>query len=98
MKPIGLAFKKPKPNSYSNQPGGELMIVHHCLNCGKIAANRIAGDDDSFAILVIFNDSLTTDTAVAIQAMNLPIRLLTIEDEEQVLRGLFGNNYSKFID
>ena len=98
MKPIGLAFKKPKPNSYSNQTSGELMIVHHCLSCGKIAANRIAGDDDSFAILAVFNDSLITGAALNIQEKNLPIRLLTIEDKEQVLRGLFGNNYSKFID
>ncbi len=96
MKPIGLAFKK--SNSYSNQPGGELMIVHHCLSCGKIAANRIAGDDDSFAILAVFNDSLITGAALNIQEKNLTIRLLTIEDKEQVLRGLFGNNYSKFID
>lgn len=96
MKPIGLAFKK--SNSYSNQPGGELMIVHHCLNCGKIAANRIAGDDDSYAILAVFNDSLITGAALNIQEKNLPIRLLTIEDKEQILRGLFGNNYSKFID
>jgi hypothetical protein len=96
MKPIGLAFKK--SNSYSEQTNGEIMIVHQCLNCGKIAANRIAGDDDSFAILAAFNASLTTDAAIAIQTMNLPIHLLTIEDKEKVLRSLFGNNYSKFID
>lgn len=96
MKPIGLAFKK--SNSYSEQINGEIMIVHQCLNCGKIAANRIAGDDDSFAILAAFNASLTTDAAIAIQTMNLPIYLLTIEDKEKVLRSLFGNNYSKFID
>ena len=95
MKPFGLAFKK--SNSYSNQISGELMIVHHCLNCGKIAANRIAGDDDSYAILAVFNDSLTTAAAAAIHAMNLPIHLLRIEDKEKVLRSLFGNNYSKFI-
>ena len=96
MQPIGLSFKK--SNSYSNQISGELMIVHHCLTCGKIAANRIAGDDDSYAILSVFNDSLTTDAAGTIHAMNLPIHLLTIEDEEKVLRSLFGNHYSKFID
>ena len=96
MQPIGLAFKK--SNSYSTQTSGELMIVHHCLNCGKIAANRIAGDDDSYAILAVFNDSLTTDAAAAIQAKHLPIHLLTIEDKEKVLRSLFGNHYSKFMD
>ena len=46
MKPIGLTFKK----------DGELMIVHKCLNCGKISRNRIAGDDNPYAIVPLSNE------------------------------------------
>lgn len=43
MKPIGLTTKK----------DGEIMIIHECQTCGKISNNRIAGDDDTDAILAL---------------------------------------------
>ncbi|MBD3244847.1 MAG: RNHCP domain-containing protein [Candidatus Moranbacteria bacterium] len=44
MKPIGLTFKKTKPNKY-NKKTGELMLVQKCLKCNKISLNRLASDD-----------------------------------------------------
>ncbi|NMC45639.1 MAG: RNHCP domain-containing protein, partial [Chloroflexi bacterium] len=76
MQPIGLAFKKQRPNRYSTQSNGELMIVHLCLNCGKIASNRIAGDDNSYAILNVFDHSLSLEENTKIKIADLSIRLL----------------------
>lgn len=97
MQPIGLAFKKQKPKRYSTQPNGELMIVHLCLNCGKIATNRIAGDDNSYTILNVFDHSLSLEENIKIKIANLSIRLLTPEDKEPMLTSLFGKAYSQFI-
>jgi hypothetical protein len=32
------------------QPRGEWSIVHRCLGCGELRCNRIAGDDNEFAL------------------------------------------------
>lgn len=49
MEPIGLSFKS----------DGELMIVHRCLSCGKISKNRIAGDDNTYSITKLIDNSLS---------------------------------------
>ena len=46
MKPISLTSKK----------DGEIMIVHKCEKCGKKSNNRIAGDDNTDAILALADD------------------------------------------
>ncbi|MEG3630720.1 RNHCP domain-containing protein [Streptomyces poriticola] len=33
------------------RPDGEWMIVHQCLTCGELSANRIAGDDNALALV-----------------------------------------------
>ncbi|MFI0352279.1 RNHCP domain-containing protein [Actinomadura sp. 9N407] len=30
---------------------GEWMIIHECLSCGELSANRIAGDDNALALM-----------------------------------------------
>ncbi|WP_275462308.1 RNHCP domain-containing protein [Streptomyces noursei] len=37
--------------SMSVRPDGEWMIIHHCLSCGELSANRIAGDDNALALV-----------------------------------------------
>ncbi len=32
------------------QPRGEWSIVHRCESCGALRSNRIAGDDNEFAL------------------------------------------------
>lgn len=34
-----------EPIALWNKPSGELALLHHCLRCGTIKANRVAGDD-----------------------------------------------------
>ena len=74
------------------------MIVHLCLNCGKITTNRIAGDDNSYTILNVFDHSLSLEENIQIKIADLSIRLLVLEDKEQMLISLFGKAYSLFIE
>jgi hypothetical protein len=30
---------------------GEWMLVHRCVECGKLCGNRIAGDDNELALM-----------------------------------------------
>jgi hypothetical protein len=57
MRPIGLTLK-PGRNKYGRQSGGELMLIHRCLDCGILSINRIAADDDAETILGVFRSSL----------------------------------------
>lgn len=43
MEPIGVWVKK----------NGEWAIIHRCRECGKICANRIAGDDNPLLLMSI---------------------------------------------
>ena len=79
MKPIGLTCKK----------DGELMVVHSCLNCGKISANRIAGDDNTYVIISLLN----CNTGLKCKGMDL----LTNEDSPMVLTILYGYDYQKWL-
>ncbi|WP_338675571.1 RNHCP domain-containing protein [Streptomyces sp. SCSIO 30461] len=33
------------------RPDGEWMIIHQCVSCGELSANRIAGDDNPLALV-----------------------------------------------
>ncbi len=57
MKPIGLTFKTGR-NKYRSESGGELMLVHQCVDCGALSINRIAADDDTTTILEIYQSSI----------------------------------------
>ena len=57
MKPIGLTMKKSR-NKYRLDARGELMLIHECMDCGSLSINRIAADDDSESILLVFENSL----------------------------------------
>ncbi|MFF0414658.1 RNHCP domain-containing protein [Kitasatospora sp. NPDC004745] len=37
--------------SMSARPDGEWLIIHQCLSCGELSANRIAGDDNPLALV-----------------------------------------------
>lgn len=40
-----------EPVSMSTRPDGEWMLIHQCLTCGELSANRIAGDDNPLALV-----------------------------------------------
>ncbi|TDC18402.1 RNHCP domain-containing protein [Streptomyces sp. 8K308] len=37
--------------SLTVRPDGEWMIIHQCLSCDELSANRIAGDDNALALM-----------------------------------------------
>jgi hypothetical protein len=74
MKPMGLSCKNT----------GELVVVHLCLNCGKISRNRIAGDDNTYALLGLLEDQNGSSTT------RYP-EILTTKDIQQVHSALFGD-------
>lgn len=50
--------------SMSARPDGEWMIIHQCLSCGELSANRIAGDDNALALVRLVLKPLR-DTSIA---------------------------------
>ncbi len=97
MKPIGLTVKKIKHNPYTDKVSGELIIVHLCLNCGKISCNRIAGDDNSHAITCLLEKSNNLSQETITKLSTYGIRLLTQDDKQEVLTSLYGYDYSKHL-
>ena len=80
MMPIGLTMKK----------DGEVMIVSKCTSCGKISANRIAGDDSENAILDLPNFSTDVETEIQLRKCNISLT----HDKEEVETQLFGKKVS----
>ena len=78
MQPIGLTVKKTR-KKYAHFGQGELMLVHRCTDCGKIAINRIAADDDSQTAMEIFEDSLHLDQRVRLALDQNGIQVLRQE-------------------
>ena len=90
MEPIGLTFKHEGIDKYGKMKQGEIMIVHHCVECGKININRIAGDDDEKAIISLLSQTHTSNeiqTALSVSS----IKLLSVQDEPEVRKQLFGS-------
>jgi hypothetical protein len=85
MKPVGLTLKK----------DGELMIVHLCLNCGKISCNRIAGDDNPYIITCLLEAPSTLSKEITTGLTSQSIMLLNQDDKKDVLTALYGYGYLK---
>ncbi|WP_191274063.1 RNHCP domain-containing protein [Nocardiopsis terrae] len=47
----------------SARPDGEWSVIHRCLSCGELSANRIAGDDNARALVRIAVRPLSTSAA-----------------------------------
>ncbi len=56
MRPIGLTLKPGRDKYGSGR--GELMLIHVCLECGRLSINRLAADDDPQSVCAVFEDSL----------------------------------------
>jgi len=94
MKPIGLTMKKSR-NKYRLEAGGELMLVHECIECGVLSINRIAADDDVEFILRVFQGSLAAGYQIAASCKQAGIMMLTMEDAECLdaqLRGQYAES------
>jgi len=88
MRPIGLTLKR--TNKKYGKQQGELMIIHQCIECGKISANRIAADDIASTVFEIYRASLHLDLMTRASIEQSSIILLERKDEEIVHARLFG--------
>jgi RNHCP domain len=91
MKPIGLTLKR-RSKRYARCDQGELMIVHRCEDCGQIAINRIAADDDNEAILAVYRNSLHSNEQLHRRLADEDIMLLGEAERQIVEWRLFGRN------
>lgn len=89
MEPIGLTLKQTN-KKYGPDRQGELMLIHNCLNCGKISINRVAADDDSSLLMQIFGESQAGDLARWQDLEQSGVHVAGAEDEEVVRARLFG--------
>jgi len=92
MKPVGLTFKHEGVDKYGRLRRGELMLIHECVNCGKISINRIAGDDNTEAILRRFKESQGLPPEKRSLLEHSGIEVLSDERREEVLIQLFGKD------
>ena len=95
MKPIGLTMKQGR-NKYrrmaDHMPSGELMLIHECMDCKTLSINRIATDDDSATIMVIFEESLRLGPQLHKMCQENGISLLSARDTELVHTQLYGRS------
>ncbi len=89
MKPVGLALKQAH-KKYGSARQGELMVIHHCTECGKVSINRIAADDVPDTLLEIYAQSNHLDPAVQARIWQNGIQMLGTADQEIVYARLFG--------
>ncbi len=90
MKPIGLTLKN-SLNKY-RPDSGELMLVHHCQDCGGFSINRIAADDNLSEIISVFKNSLTIGKELQLILRKQGISLLQEMNQEILGLRLFGNS------
>ena len=87
MKPIGLTMKKGR-NKYRLGAGGELMLIHQCIECETLSINRIAADDHPASVMDVFRQSRTLSRQLRAEIESQGI--LLIEEEESVIQQLYG--------
>jgi hypothetical protein len=89
MKPIGLTMKMGR-NKYQRDSRGELMLIHQCTDCGTLSINRIAADDDSGAVMTVFQQSLGLRHQMHALCQENGIVMLKTEDTNAVYTQLYG--------
>jgi hypothetical protein len=91
MKPIALTMKKGR-NKYRLEGGGELMLVHECVECRSLSINRIAADDTPSTILDVFQTSLTLGYQMYALFEQNGISVLKAGDEDILRAQLYGRH------
>lgn len=89
MQPVGLTTKR-TAKKYAAHSGGELMLIHCCVNCGRLSINRIAADDDAESLLAVLRESPRLLTGLQPRLAAEGITPLTLAQEKLVTGQLFG--------
>ncbi len=88
MVPVGLSMKW-NHNKYARLLDGELMLVHFCMDCGKVSVNRIAADDRADRLQDLYRASQGWIDELS-ELVTSGFRLLSEEDSWLIDRQLFG--------
>ncbi|MEM5773542.1 MAG: RNHCP domain-containing protein [Anaerolineaceae bacterium] len=88
MMPIGLTRKQTRKKY--NPHSGELLLIHMCQECGKLAINRMARDDDAPLIYEHFLASWKLPDDLRCLLARQEIDLLGKADDTFVTQCLFG--------
>lgn len=91
MEPIGLTLKLSK-RRYGRADGGELMLIHRCVECGKLSINRIAADDFAETLFEVYEGSWKMAPFIRRQLADGGILTLRAADLMIVKARLFGKN------
>ena len=91
MQPIGLTVKRAR-KKYASEKSGELMLIHLCMDCGKLSINRLAADDDSDKVMNLFTNSQQLDAETRTQLKRSRIQVLERGDQPIVQRQLCGQS------
>jgi len=66
------------------------MLIHECTECESLSINRIAADDDSDSIMVIFNESLFNGHEMRAKCEQHGILILDSAHKKMVVTQLCG--------
>jgi hypothetical protein len=89
MQPVALTLKHTHKRYASAHPG-ELMLVHRCVECGRISLNRIAADDHTGTLASLFDDALARNLAQPEMPSDACYGVLGAEARPLVMARLFG--------
>lgn len=89
MQPIGLTLKI-TPKKFGPDRG-ELMLIHRCVDCGKLSINRLAADDLSEEIAAVYRHSLSLSKSLREEIDRAGIHLLRKSDRRTFTSLLDGN-------
>ena len=90
MKPIGLTLKLGR-NKYRRDSGGELMLIHQCMDCNSLSINRIAADDDASTLLAVFHSSI--ENRIHPWCERKGVRALQTNDLDLLYKQLYGGRH-----
>jgi len=79
-----------QPAGLTTKGRGELAIVEVCTSCDTVRTNRVAGDDDTFALEKVYEASLAMLPEIRQRVGSAGIKLLDAEDTNTVMAQLFG--------
>jgi hypothetical protein len=81
---------KRSQKKYSRDKPGELMLIHLCVECGKLSINRTAADDDAGLLLDVFDGSLHNEYGLLERMESSGIDVLGAADAGLIHARLLG--------
>ncbi len=89
MQPVGLS-RKPGRNKYAPGRSGELLLVHLCVECGRVSLNRLAADDNPENVEAVFHAASQLDIATRSRLALAQVCLLAESELDYVREQLYG--------